>query len=163
LGVSNTSTNRYQLKRAYKNENVKIVKMAKNVKEDAPAQAEEDMSDFQKKDEKEDIIQEEEDLKAEEGKNESGKNEELGPVDVKIEESNEVKTALKEEDGEEDEQKIVGAKEEEVTQEMTTFQKEGEKDHKREKDLIQEYEDLTVDTAQEGQLEEDVSDEIIYI
>lgn len=82
-------------------------------------------------------------------------------MDVNIEDSNEVKTALKEEDGEEDVQKIEGAKEEEVTQEMTTFQKEDEKDHKREKDLIQEDEDLTVDTAQEGQLEEDVSDEII--
>lgn len=47
---------------------------------------------------------------------------------------------------------------------MTTFQKEDEKEHKRKKDLIQEDEDLTVDTAQEmknGPLEEDVSDEII--
>ncbi|XP_077098136.1 uncharacterized protein LOC143749574 [Siphateles boraxobius] len=73
--------------------------------------------------------------------------------------SNEVKTAIKEEDGEEDVPEIEGAKEEEVIENMTTFQKEDEKEHTREKDLIQEDEDLTVDTAQErknGQLEEDV-------
>lgn len=134
LGVPNTSPNRYQLKRAYKDEKVEKVKTEEDVKEDAPetegAQVEEvtqDMSDFQKEEEKEHtrekgIIQDEENLKAEEGKKESEKQTEFGQVDVKEEDSKEVKTALKEEDGEEDAPKIEGAKEEEVTQEMPTFQ-----------------------------------------
>ncbi|KAI7814641.1 death-inducer obliterator 1-like [Triplophysa rosa] len=145
--------------------------MEEDGKEDAPetegAQVElftEDLNDFQKEDGKEhtkkkDIVQDEEDLKAEEGNKEPEKPNEFGQDKVKNVDSKEVKTVVKEKDGEKDAQEVEGAKEEEVTQEITTFKKDDEKEHMSEKDLIQEEEDLTVDPAQEikkGQQEEDV-------
>ncbi len=175
LGVPNTSPNRYQLKRAYKDVNVKKVQTEQHGKEDAPesegAQVKEvtqDMNDFQKENEKrktkkkEKIIQDENDLKAEEGKKESEKQKEFGQMDVKKEDSKEVKTVLQEEDAPE----IEGAKEEEVTQDLTIFQKEDEKEHMREKHLIKQKTVVTVDTAQEIKIdkqEKDVRDEMILL
>ncbi|XP_057198393.1 uncharacterized protein LOC130559383 isoform X2 [Triplophysa rosa] len=146
--------------------------MEEDGKENAPeaegAQAEEftqDLSDFQKEDGKEhtrkkDIVQDEEYLKAEEGNKESEKPKEFRHDKVKNVDSKELKKVLKEKDGEKDAQEVEGAKEEDVTQEMTTFKKGDDKEHMSEKDLIQEEEDLTVDSAHEmkkGQQEEDVN------
>lgn len=69
-------------------------------------------------------------------------------MDISKDDSKEVKAALKEVDEEENALEIEVVKEEEVTQEMTAFQKEDDNEHTREKDLIQEEEDLTDDTAQ---------------
>ncbi|XP_050956815.1 high mobility group nucleosome-binding domain-containing protein 5-like [Labeo rohita] len=160
LGVPNTSSNRYQLKRAYKDENVKKVQTEEDGREDEAeiegAEVEkvtQHRSDFHQEDEKEhsnkkDIIQDEDVLKSEGGKKESKKQKEFKQVDINKDDSKEVKAALKEVDEEENAPEIEVVKEEEFTQEMTTFQKEDDKEHTREEDLIQEEEDLTDDIAQ---------------
>lgn len=179
LGLPNTSPNRYQLKRAYKEKYMKKVQNEEDVKEDAPesesAQGKEvtqDMSDSQKENEKEHtkkkekIIQDEDDLKAEEGKIESEKHNDFGQMDVKKAGPKKVKTAIREQDGEEDAPEIDAVNEEEVTQEMTTFQKEDENEHMREDDLIKEKKTVTVNTTKEMKIdlqEKDVRDDIILL
>lgn len=175
LGVPNTSPNRYKLKRAYKDENIKKVESEEDGTEDAleteGAEAEEsieDLSDFHKEDVKEhtqkkDFFQDEEDKAKEENK-ESERPNEFGQVKAKNVDSKEVKTVLNG-DGEKKAPEIEGTKEEELPQEMTPFKQNYEKEHvSKKKDLIQEEEDLTVGTAQEiknAQQAEDVSDKMI--
>ncbi len=77
------------------------------------------MNDFKRKIKKNILrkkktIQDEKDLTAEEGKKESEKQKEFGQMDVKQEDSKEVKTALQEEDGEEDAPEIEGAREDKL-------------------------------------------------